>query len=213
MRNHIIISGTGRAGSTFLVQLLTRLGFDTGFDSHTMQVLPKTRDARCGSTDWFPIARAGLEMDIRHAQAPYIVKTPFLCDVADDVLASDVCIKRAIIPVRRFDAAAASRAYVQTLTTGNADGEEKVAGGLWGTDEANNQAAILRQKFTTLIEALVRYDIPMTFLSYPRLVRDPDYLFGKLSFLLSNIDYPLFQMAFNGIVRPEWIHQFTEDDR
>jgi hypothetical protein len=32
MKRHILISGTGRAGTTFLVQLFTALGFDTGFD-------------------------------------------------------------------------------------------------------------------------------------------------------------------------------------
>lgn len=30
-KHHIIISGTGRAGTTFLVQLLTELELDTGF--------------------------------------------------------------------------------------------------------------------------------------------------------------------------------------
>ncbi|MGH8557211.1 MAG: hypothetical protein ACRESZ_07055 [Methylococcales bacterium] len=177
-----------------------------------MQVLPKARDARFGLIDWFPIARAGFEMDIRHDQAPYIIKTPYFCDVARDILASCVRIEHAIIPVRQFDAAAASRAYVQTLMTGTADGQEQVAGGLWDTCEANNQVAILREKFTMLIEVLVRYDIPITFLSYPRLVRDPEYLYAKLDFLLSDIDYASFRMAFNRIVRPDWVHEFTEND-
>ena len=211
-RSHVIISGTGRAGTTFLVQLLTHLGLDTGFDRDTMEVLPKARDARLGPMDLFPMARAGHEMDIRHAQAPYIVKTPSLCDLAGEVLASSVRIEHAIIPVRQFDAAAASRAHVQTLTTGNADGEEKVSGGLWDTAEAHHQADVLRQKFTTLIEMLVRHDIPITFLSYPRLVRDPDYLYAKLRFLLGDIDLGSFRAGFNKIVRPEWVHKFTEDD-
>jgi hypothetical protein len=124
-----------------------------------------------------------------------------------------VRIEHAIIPVRQFEAAAASRAHVQTLTTGNADGKEKISGGLWDTDEAHNQADMLREKFTRLIEVLVRHDIPITFLNYPRLVRDPDYLFTKLNFLLGDIDLVSFRAAFNRIVRPEWIHEFTETDR
>ena len=40
--SHVVISGTGRAGTTFLVQLLTHLGLDTGFDPHTMEALPAT---------------------------------------------------------------------------------------------------------------------------------------------------------------------------
>jgi hypothetical protein len=153
-------------------------------------------------------------MDIRDANTPYIVKSPFLCDLADEVLASSVRIEHVIVPVRSFDAAAASRAHVQKLTTGDADGKRNIVpGGLWDTDKAHNQVGLLRLKFTKLIEALVRHDIPMTFLWYPRLVRDPDYLYAKLNFLLGDIDLVSFRMVFNRIVRPEWIHQFTEDDR
>lgn len=152
-------------------------------------------------------------MDIRDDDAPYIVKSPYLCDLIDEVLASSVRIEHAIIPVRQFDAAAASRAHVQKLTTGDTDGKPEVNGGLWDTDEADNQVGVLRLKFTKLIEALVRHDIPITLLAYPRLIRDPDYLYAKLKFLLSNIDLGSFQMVFNSIVRPEWVHQFTGDDR
>ncbi|MGO8710482.1 MAG: hypothetical protein ACLQUZ_00180 [Rhizomicrobium sp.] len=34
-RHHVIISGTGRAGTTFLVQLLTALKLDTGYYNPT----------------------------------------------------------------------------------------------------------------------------------------------------------------------------------
>jgi len=213
IRRHVIISGTGRAGTTFLVQLLTYLGLDTGFDSKTMEVLPTARNARLGTMDIFPIARSGLEMDILAANAPYIVKTPFLCDLIEDVLAASVQIEHAIIPVRRFDAAAASRVHVQVQTTGSADRTKKAPGGLWGIDKASDQADWLRLKFTELIEALTQHDIPMTFLAYPRLVRDPDYLYAKLNFLLADVSSASFRMAYDKIVRPEWVHQFTDNDR
>src|SRR6516164_482379 len=35
-RHHTIISGTGRAGTTFLVKLLTNLGLDTGYQKNQM---------------------------------------------------------------------------------------------------------------------------------------------------------------------------------
>lgn len=197
-RSHVVISGTGRAGTTFLVQLLTNLGLDTGY--------------RPDEIELSPFCRAGLELDIRAPNAPYIVKNPHICDLAEEVLASSVRIECAIVPVRQFEAAAASRAYVQELTTGSRDGKT-VWGGLWATDKADDQLGVLREKFTRLIEVLVRHDIPITFLSYPRLVRDPDYLYGKLKFLLRDIDLPNFRNTFNGLVRPEWVHQFHADDR
>jgi hypothetical protein len=202
-RGHIVISGTGRAGTTFLVQLLTQCGLDTGFDRETM------------AANFYPTARAGLEISRSLGpNAPTIVKSPFLCDDAEGLLASGARIQHVIIPVRRFAAAAASREYVQRLVTGHSDGSEAVPGGLWDTDKADAQVEVLRLKFTKLIETLVRHDIPMTFLSYPRLVRDPDYLHRKLNFLLSsaNVDFDTFKTVFDKVVRPEWTHQFTADD-
>ena len=198
IRNHVVISGTGRAGTTFLIQLLTNLGLDTGYQPDQIELSV--------------LCRAGLELDIRAPTAPYIIKNPHICDLAEEVLASSVRIDHAIIPVRQFEAAAASRIHVQKLTTGSADGKA-VWGGLWDTDKADDQLHVLRVKFTRLIEVLVRHDIPITFLSYPRLVRDPDYLYNKLKFLLRDIDLITFRSAFDELVRPDWIHQFTSQDR
>ena len=38
-RHHVIITGTGRAGTTFLMELLTNLGLDTGFNSGNLTAL------------------------------------------------------------------------------------------------------------------------------------------------------------------------------
>jgi hypothetical protein len=67
-KSHILISGTGRAGITFLVQLLKELGFDIGKDHY------------------FEIYRAGLEHDVRYKIAGYIVKSPCLCDQLGSIL-------------------------------------------------------------------------------------------------------------------------------
>src|SRR5688500_11696675 len=96
-RHHVIISGTGRAGTTFLVQLLTRLGLETGVGSAAV-------------TGVDPTANAGLECDIRRGDAPYVVKAPHLCDTLDGVLADgQVVVDHALVPVRDLHAAAESR--------------------------------------------------------------------------------------------------------
>ena len=88
-------------GTTFLVQLLTALGLDTGF--------PDT-DAAI-----FPNCDAGMEWDIRDPQAPYIVKSPMLCDCLDAVLRSGkVVVDHAFIPMRNLFSAAESRRRVMT---------------------------------------------------------------------------------------------------
>lgn len=118
VRHHVIISGTGRTGTSFLVQLLTDLGLETGYHP--------------GQTELPPAERAGLERDIRLSHAPYIVKNPALCEYIDEVLSNPLIkINHAIVPVREFTSAAVSRTYVQEIRTGNPDGEA-VNGGLWG---------------------------------------------------------------------------------
>ena len=63
--SHVIIAGTGRAGTSFLIQLLTRLKLNTGF--YDIQL-----DKKCN---------AGLEYQIEEIKHwPYIVKNPrFSC--------------------------------------------------------------------------------------------------------------------------------------
>jgi len=52
-RNHVLITGTGRAGTTFLIHLLTKIGVDTGFDLENI-------DAFIDQTSF-----GGLELDVR----------------------------------------------------------------------------------------------------------------------------------------------------
>ena len=73
MKEHILITGTGRAGTTFLVELLTNLGLETGFDSSTI------------ATKKNKIARAGLEHTFKNSNCPYVVKDPNFFEYADEV--------------------------------------------------------------------------------------------------------------------------------
>jgi hypothetical protein len=53
----------------------------------------------------------------------------------------------------------------------------------------------------------------MTLLLFPRLARDPDYLYGRLKPLLPSIDAHTFRRAFEAVSRPELIHDFDPGDR
>lgn len=193
MRSHCIISGTGRAGTSFLVALLTELGLDTGFTKETIKL--------------DPVAKAGLEVDIMSNDAPYIVKSPWLCDNIDKVVKVRK-IDHAIIPMRNLDDAAGSRARVHK-TYGFIGKFFTVPGGLVHTFSPVRQKDILALQFTHLVQTLVENDIPITFLYFPRLTLDPQYLYRNTKFLLDGIPYEKFLAAFNKIVRPEWIHQFA----
>ena len=196
-RHHTIITGTGRAGTTFLVQLLTALHLETGFSSNDESVY-----ANCD---------AGMEWDPRNADAPYFVKDPCLCDYLDEWLeADDVIIDHAIIPMRDLFAAAESRRDVVRRSNSSLPPNE-IPGGLWHTTEPEKQEAVLTAQLYKIVEAIAKRDIPVTFLYFPRLVEDPRYLYEKLRFLLGNIGYAEFLEVFHRIVKPELVHDFQAE--
>jgi hypothetical protein len=203
--SHVIITGTGRAGTTVLVQLLTRLGLDTGFDPATLEVLPQYRKALRGTQSYYEEARAGLELNINVKSVPYIIKTPNM-DV-NRILNGSVRIEHALIPVREFGAVARSRRNNQLKQTGRIDGNPDRPGGLWGTDTADEQVNVLRSRFSEIVEACVLNDIPITFLAFPRFLFEPRYLVDRLNFLLKHIPYDNFLRAFDQTVRSDWARE------
>ena len=195
LRRHVIISGTGRAGTSFLVHLLTHCGLDTGY-SPDYQSLSK-----------FP--NAGLERDIRRDDAPYIVKAPQMCDYMSTVLRNpEIVIEHAIIPVRTLDDAANSRIRVARISKQMVG--RNGAGGLWGTSSSRRQRAVLAEKFATIVSDLVAADIPITFLHFPRFVEQVEYCCTKLSPIFPAVEDSVFKGAFAKTADPRLVHKFNE---
>ncbi len=189
-KHKIIITGTGRAGTTLLVELLTELGLDTGFAGLAR------------GQGYYEHCNAGLEHDIESPGAPYIVKNPELCETLPDVLARGlVTIDFAVIPVRQLDSAAASRVRV--------GGTGSTPGGLRGTGDPSKQKAVLAENFYQLVETLTSHDIPHAFLQFPRFAHDARYAFEKLRPVLGSITYAQFESGFAKVAKPELIHSFT----
>jgi hypothetical protein len=194
--HHLVISGTGRTGTTFLVQLFTELGLDTGF-----------ADSSAGI---FEICNAGMEWDLRSPDVPYVVKDPRLCDYLDDLLQENrIVIDHAFVPVRDLYSAAESRRHV-TQRADPALGRFGIPGGLWDTNAPEQQEDVLARYFHQLIQTLTKNDIPLTLLSFPRIVLDPDYLYQKVSPVVAVVGFDLFLEAFSRVARPELVHDFRE---
>lgn len=190
-RHKLIITGTGRAGTTFLVRLLTALQQDTGYD-----------DANWKS-DYFPHCAAGLERNISDPDSPYIIKDPELCVTLDDILhEGQVVVDHAIVPVRDLESAALSR--VRVGGTNHA-----VPGGLVGTDDPARQPTVLAERFHSLVHTLVAHEIPHTFLLFPRFVRDAEYAFDKLREAIPGLDRKRFMAAFAEIADPNLVHELA----
>lgn len=208
----MVITGTGRSGTTFLVELLTHLGLDTGYSIDDM-IAQKN-----------PIARAGLEHDIRSEECPFIVKNPLFCDYAEDVLSRrDILIEHVFVPMRDLRAAAESRRHVNETNFSKLPLFKKIkrtlkpkgfAGGLWEASPGGQmeQEVILLQKIYKLLLALSASSIPVTFMRYPRLVKDCPYLFEKLQPVLKDMDYDYFRSVFDKTVRLDIVHTFNNND-
>ncbi|HUC84236.1 MAG TPA: hypothetical protein VL970_03510 [Candidatus Acidoferrales bacterium] len=189
-KHHLIISGTGRAGTTFLMQLFTELGLDTGFSN--------------ANTDVNLNSNAGMEWNIRNANAPYIVKSPAMDKDLEALLpGGEIAVDCAIIPIRDLYAAAESRRAVQRNLR-----QRNLPGGLVLTENPEEQEAALAVAFHRLVHTLAKHDVPMIWLHFPRLVNDSAYLYGKIKSLLPDHDLESFSRAFRAVSRPHLVHAF-----
>jgi hypothetical protein len=192
-KSHVLISGTGRAGTTFLVQLLTELGFDTGKGHY---------NENCN---------AGLEHDLRDNNAPFIVKSPHSCDHIENIVNNpDKLIKHLIVPIRDIYSAAESRRNVQRQAQQENPLVQDVPGGLWGTSDPLEQESVLAQKLYNLVQVSCAHGIPITFLDFPRLAHDPKYLKGELIKIFGRFGLRSwrFNFAFEKVCKPHLIHRF-----
>ena len=192
IKSHILISGTGRAGTTFLVRLLGVLGEDTGFGNPEKDV--------------DPISHAGLEVDLLTIPMPRVVKSPFACEKLAVALERKLYrIDHCFVPMRDLFCAAESRRRISRIHGDSRS--NKVLGGIWDTDKPEEQENVLAHKLHHLMLTLARYKIPLTLLVFPRLVSDSEYLWKCLSPVFPKIRKSDFSLAFDNLARPEWVHK------
>jgi hypothetical protein len=211
-QNKIVIAGTGRAGTTFLVQLLTELGLETGF----------TKENSRGH--YYDHCSAGLEWELTAPDAPRIVKNPALTLTLPELWRAGKAppIEHVLIPIRDLQSAASSRVRVGMAanagagTTSRADASatgsaHEIPGGLWLTSKPERQAEALAVAFHEFIHALAKEGVPFTLLTFPRFATDAEYCFSQLKFLLGGMTREQFDAAFRRCARPELIHVFDEE--
>src|SRR6266508_882216 len=186
----VVITGTGRTGTTLLVRHLTDLGLDTGFGEGKL-------------TPYGHSVRAGLECRVDDPDAPTVVKDMTLGFRLRAVLESGtVSIGHVILPTRRLDVATASR--VRAADYGRAPFRR---GALTGTMRGTEQARVLRRMKADIVGTLADFGVPYTELDFPRFAADAVYLHHKLSFLVPTATVADFQAALDRHVRADLIHQ------
>ena len=202
-KHHSIITGIGRSGTTLLVKLLTQLGLDTGYAIETME------------EHIYDNCNAGLEQSLLKPNAPYIVKDTWICNYIDEIVQSrDLVIDHAFIPIRNLSEAAKSRIHVTQNTNRATLPNPKtliIPGGMWHTNIPEEQENILANLQFTLLVGLAKLNCPITFIHYPKLTRNPRYLFRKLRPILKEIKFNTFEKAFQQIVQKDLVHKYKND--
>lgn len=188
----IVITGTGRAGTTLLVQILNELGLDTGLNEGKL-------------TPYGPDVRAGLECRVDDPDGPTVVKDMTLGFRVRLILkGGEVSIRHVIIPHRQLDIAAASR--IRAAGYGRLPFRR---GALTGTLRASEQQEILARMQADILDALTEFDIPFTMIEFPRFATDAAYAHETLGFLAPEASVDDFRGALERCVQSDLIHQVS----
>ncbi|MCE7993710.1 MAG: hypothetical protein HEP71_17120 [Roseivirga sp.] len=209
IKKQVVITGTGRAGTTFLMELLTHLGLDTGFSSHEIEV---HKDK---------VSNAGLEKNVGESPGAYIMKDPSFVDYAEELLVrDDICLEHVFVPMRDITAVSDSRRANQKAHFGRLSLREKLRyfrkpyllyGGLLHTTSSKKgaQEEVLMKKLFDLLFSLSKYQVPVTFIQFPYLLSHPKYLYNKLEPVLKDVSYEVYLKTFETLSDPEKPRNFN----
>lgn len=162
----ILITGTGRCGTTFLIKLFSFLGLDTGF----------TRENYNHSIT--PTCNSGMERQYHESYS--ILKNPsFISDI--NSILEKYTIKLVILPIRDLREAAKSRASHQYKN-----------GGLWNAEDEESQLLYYHRILSEYMCIMTKHDIPTMFIDFEKMINDKQYLFNKLTPVLEGIEFETF---------------------
>lgn len=173
----ILITGTGRCGTTFLIKLFSFLNFDTGYTRDNFKL---SINSNCNSG-----------MERIYTDNYYIIKNPnFMMDIENILKDKSISIKNVIIPIRDLEASAKSR-----VKHGNK------CGGLWEAKDELSQITFYKNILTNYIIISTKYNINTIFIDFDKMINDKVYLFNKLKNILDekNIDLNNFSSVYDEV--------------
>jgi hypothetical protein len=167
VRHHLIVAGTGRAGASLLLEILSACGLDTELN-------------RSGGATSHEAADAGIEtLPLAHRDQPYVLTSPWTYQFLDELLyRKEVKIDGLIVPMCDLREATASRIIVELQNIHRispASAELLTAWRDWGTTpggvayslEPIDQARILGQSLHLLLERAMEQEIPVCLIKFP----------------------------------------------
>jgi len=189
---HIIISGTGRCGTTFLMMIYSYLNQGTNFPTDPDR-LKRFIDKHSGS---------GLELLNVEVTKERVVKAPaYLIGLKSKIDSNPWLkdrIKYVIIPIRDYEKCAESRVNLGDHPLGGID-FNRVNLSSEITDMIGKKALQdwnHKDMLATYLKTMVEYDLDTIFLDFDRMVSSPKYLWDKInSSFINDITYDQFLVA------------------
>jgi hypothetical protein len=170
----ILITGTGRCGTTFLIKLFSFLEFNTGFNRNNYMAFIHNN---CNSG-----------METPYDSDYYINKNPqFISNIENILKDTSIKIKTVIIPIRDFKSSAISRVK-------NSNNK----GGLWNAFDELSQINYYKDIISNYIYFMTKYEINTIFIDFDKMISDKKYLFDKLKNILDekNIEFDVFSNVY-----------------
>ena len=173
----ILITGTGRCGTTFLIKIFSWLEFDTGYTKNNYE------------TTIFKNCNSGMER--KYNEKFYILKNPkFMINIRHILQDTNVIVKKVIIPLREYELSAESRVK-----------HKNNAGGLLCSNDKKSQILFYRQIISNYIYFMTKHNIDTIFIDFDKMINDKEYLFNKLKVILDekNVDFNLFCKIYDDV--------------
>ncbi|QKF94462.1 hypothetical protein QKU48_gp1004 [Fadolivirus algeromassiliense] len=168
----IIITGTGRAGTTFLMRLFTLLKLSTGFSPETMNAYIH-KNCNAG------LERSNLNTSVK------IIKNPTFMTQIQTFVNQKHKIELVIVPMRDLNESAQSR-----VNNG------KKAGGLFNATDLKSQVAYYNKALDILKTDCNKNNIPILFIEFNKMISNSEYLFNLLKPVINNISFQAFNDAY-----------------
>jgi len=173
----ILITGTGRCGTTFLIKLFSFLDFDTGYnrDNYNSYI-----HSNCNSG-----------MERYYNDKYYILKNPLFMKYIEHIIKDkSIKIKNVIIHLRELKMSAESRVK---------HGEKK--GGLWDANDELSQINFYKNILINYIFITTKYNINTIFIDFDKMISDKKYLFDKLKNILDEkkIQFHMFSNVYDEV--------------
>ena len=189
----IVITGTGRCGTSFLMHLFTNLGYNTGYSREEAE----TQIHRIENL------RAGIEHGIgsQRMTNAFIVKNPDFANIRifHDLI-SKYSVEHVIIPIRELENSAKSRELMAKTYGG-------YGGFIEGIENLEQQKQYNAELIYNFVHGLSMHDIPFTFIQFELMMGSSDYLYRMLTSIgrFCTIDKDRFGKIYEETIKPEYV--------